>query len=57
MAVVAARARHVERVYGPDLMLACCEASVTKGYRHFFYGGGPGVPERLRPGSGSASQG
>ena len=37
----------VERVYGPDLMLACCEASVTKGYRHFFYGGGTGVPERL----------
>ena len=37
----------VERVYGPDLMLACCEASVTKGYRHFFYGGGTGVPELL----------
>ena len=39
--------RHVERVYGPDLMLACCEASVAKGYRHFFYGGAGGVPERL----------
>ncbi len=26
--------RHVERVYGPDLMLACCAASVSKGYRH-----------------------
>jgi N-acetylglucosaminyldiphosphoundecaprenol N-acetyl-beta-D-mannosaminyltransferase len=39
--------RQVERVYGPDLMLACCRASVSKGYRHFFYGGGPGVPERL----------
>jgi N-acetylglucosaminyldiphosphoundecaprenol N-acetyl-beta-D-mannosaminyltransferase len=39
--------RHVERVYGPDLMLACCAASVSKGYRHFFYGGAPGVPERL----------
>jgi len=37
----------VERVYGPDLMLACCAASVTKGYRHFFYGGGTGVPELL----------
>jgi N-acetylglucosaminyldiphosphoundecaprenol N-acetyl-beta-D-mannosaminyltransferase len=35
--------KHVERVYGPDLMLACCEASVAKGYRHFFYGGAPGV--------------
>ena len=39
--------RQVERVYGPDLMLACCEASVTKRYRHFFYGGAEGVPERL----------
>jgi N-acetylglucosaminyldiphosphoundecaprenol N-acetyl-beta-D-mannosaminyltransferase len=39
--------RHVQRVYGPDLMLACCRASVSKGYRHFLYGGGPGVPERL----------
>jgi N-acetylglucosaminyldiphosphoundecaprenol N-acetyl-beta-D-mannosaminyltransferase len=39
--------RHVERVYGPDLMLACCRASVSRGYRHFFYGGAPGVPERL----------
>jgi N-acetylglucosaminyldiphosphoundecaprenol N-acetyl-beta-D-mannosaminyltransferase len=39
--------RHVERVYGPDLMLACCAASVARGYRHFFYGGAPGVPERL----------
>jgi N-acetylglucosaminyldiphosphoundecaprenol N-acetyl-beta-D-mannosaminyltransferase len=37
----------VERVYGPDLMLACCAASVRPRYRHFFYGGGPGVPEKL----------
>ncbi len=39
--------RHVERVYGPDLMLACCAASVSKGFRHFLYGGAPGVPDRL----------
>lgn len=38
---------HVERVYGPDLMLACCEMSLTKSYRHFLYGGAQGVPERL----------
>jgi len=38
---------HVERVYGPDLMLALCEHSLSKGYKHFFYGGGEGVPERL----------
>lgn len=37
----------VERVYGPDLMLACCARSETRGYRHFFYGGNNGVPELL----------
>lgn len=39
--------RYVDRVYGPDLMLALCEHSVEKGYRHFFYGGAEGVPEQL----------
>src|SRR5690348_535938 len=38
---------HVRRVYGPDLMLAELEASVARGHRHFFYGGGPGVAEKL----------
>jgi N-acetylglucosaminyldiphosphoundecaprenol N-acetyl-beta-D-mannosaminyltransferase len=37
----------VERVYGPDLMLALCEQSLIKGYRHYFYGGGKGVADRL----------
>jgi N-acetylglucosaminyldiphosphoundecaprenol N-acetyl-beta-D-mannosaminyltransferase len=37
----------VARVYGPDLMLAVCERSVQSGWRHFFYGGAPGVPELL----------
>ncbi len=37
----------VDRVYGPDLMLAFCEASESRGYRHFFYGGGEGVADRL----------
>jgi N-acetylglucosaminyldiphosphoundecaprenol N-acetyl-beta-D-mannosaminyltransferase len=37
----------VERVYGPDLLLALCRHSIRTGYRHFFYGGRPGVPERL----------
>ena len=38
----------VERVYGPDLMLAVCECSVNRGYRHFFYGGWPpDVVEKL----------
>jgi len=35
------------RVYGPDYMLAVCERSVAKGYRHFLYGGRPGVAEQL----------
>jgi N-acetylglucosaminyldiphosphoundecaprenol N-acetyl-beta-D-mannosaminyltransferase len=39
--------REVDRVYGPDLMLACCADSVAQGYRHFFYGGGAGVAELL----------
>jgi N-acetylglucosaminyldiphosphoundecaprenol N-acetyl-beta-D-mannosaminyltransferase len=38
---------HVQQVCGTDLMLACCERSVTTGYRHFFYGGGNGVAQRL----------
>lgn len=39
--------RDVGRVYGPDLMLEVCKASVEKGYRHFFYGGGDGVADLL----------
>jgi N-acetylglucosaminyldiphosphoundecaprenol N-acetyl-beta-D-mannosaminyltransferase len=39
--------KHVERVYGPDLMLALCEHSVAEGYRHYFFGGAEGVPEQL----------
>nr|AIA94853.1 Glyco_tran_WecB [uncultured Methylobacterium sp.] len=35
---------HVQRVYGPDLMLALCEHSVAQGYRHYFYGGAEGWP-------------
>ena len=35
------------RVYGPELMFEFCRATQDKGYRHFFYGGAPGVAERL----------
>ena len=38
---------HVDRVYGPDLMLAVMAASEEKGYKHYFYGGAEGVPELL----------
>ncbi len=40
--------RSMDRVYGPDLMLAIMERSLEKGYRHFLFGGKPGVPELLR---------
>jgi N-acetylglucosaminyldiphosphoundecaprenol N-acetyl-beta-D-mannosaminyltransferase len=39
--------QHVERVYGPDLMLAHMERSVHTRERHFLYGGVPGIAERL----------
>ncbi|MGH9502877.1 MAG: WecB/TagA/CpsF family glycosyltransferase [Terriglobales bacterium] len=35
------------RVYGPELMVQFCADSAAKGYRHFFYGGAPGVAEDL----------
>jgi N-acetylglucosaminyldiphosphoundecaprenol N-acetyl-beta-D-mannosaminyltransferase len=35
------------RVYGPELMATFCEQTATKRYRHFFYGGAPGVAEDL----------
>ncbi|MDZ4767042.1 MAG: WecB/TagA/CpsF family glycosyltransferase [Chloroflexota bacterium] len=36
-----------ERVYGPDILLALCERGLATGVRHYFWGGAPGVPERL----------
>lgn len=39
--------RHVERVYGPDLMLAFCQRSVAKNYRHFLYGSSDAVLAQL----------
>jgi len=38
----------VSRVYGPDLMLAAMEHSVAAGHRHYFYGGQPGIAQRLQ---------
>ncbi len=37
----------MERVYGPDLMLAVCQRSLERNYRHYFYGGAEGVPDLL----------
>ncbi len=40
--------KDMTRVYGPDFMANLCERSVRGGYRHFLYGGKPGVAEELR---------
>jgi N-acetylglucosaminyldiphosphoundecaprenol N-acetyl-beta-D-mannosaminyltransferase len=40
--------KRMNRVYGPDYMLGLCERSVAQGYKHFLYGGKPGVAEELR---------
>lgn len=39
--------RGVSRVYGPDLMLAVCDAGRATGLRHYFYGGADGVAPAL----------
>jgi N-acetylglucosaminyldiphosphoundecaprenol N-acetyl-beta-D-mannosaminyltransferase len=39
--------RDVERVCGPDAMLAVMDRGRVLGRRHFLYGGAPGVAERL----------
>ncbi len=38
----------VQRVYGPDLMFAMFNATRALPFRHFFYGGAPGVAEELK---------
>lgn len=39
--------KQVQRVYGPDLLLAMCKAGLSCGLGHYFYGGAPGVCELL----------
>ncbi len=40
--------RQMNRVYGPDYMIEMCRRSRSLGYRHFLYGGAPGVVEQLQ---------
>ena len=40
--------RQMDRVYGPDFMTNLCRISVNKGYRHYLYGGQPGVAQELK---------
>lgn len=39
--------KSMTRVYGPDLMLEVCRASVPVGATHYLYGGNEGVVDRL----------
>jgi N-acetylglucosaminyldiphosphoundecaprenol N-acetyl-beta-D-mannosaminyltransferase len=40
--------KEMEQVGGPDLILRFCQLSSQKGYTQFFYGGAPGIAEKLR---------
>lgn len=37
----------MRRVSGPDLLLWLCEAGLAHGWRHYFFGGVPGVAEEM----------
>jgi N-acetylglucosaminyldiphosphoundecaprenol N-acetyl-beta-D-mannosaminyltransferase len=38
----------MRRVYGPDYLIEMCRRSLLRGYRHFLYGGAPGVAGKLK---------
>jgi len=40
--------KQMDRVYGPDFMANLCRISAGKGYRHYLYGGQPGVAAALK---------
>ena len=40
--------QQMRRVYGPDFMMELCWRSQVNGYRHFLFGGAPGVAEQLK---------
>lgn len=39
--------KNTRRVYGPDLLQAACKHGLQFGWRHYFYGGSPGVADQL----------
>ena len=52
-----AGATRMDRVYGPDLMLALAERAAAEGWRSFFYGGKDGVADTARrPAPGAATR-
>jgi N-acetylglucosaminyldiphosphoundecaprenol N-acetyl-beta-D-mannosaminyltransferase len=40
--------RRMDRVFGPEFMLEFCRFSVSRGYRHYLYGGDVGVATQLK---------
>jgi len=42
-----AGAAAIERVYGPEMMVAICERAAERSWSSFFYGGAPGTAEQL----------
>ena len=40
--------KRMDQVCGPAFMLELCKLSVARGYKHFLYGGQPGVAEHLK---------
>jgi N-acetylglucosaminyldiphosphoundecaprenol N-acetyl-beta-D-mannosaminyltransferase len=38
----------VDRVYGPDLMLACCQYGMGRDWKHYLFGSTPDVLEELK---------
>ncbi len=38
----------MDRVFGPEFMASLCQVSIERSYRHFLYGGEPGVAELLK---------
>jgi N-acetylglucosaminyldiphosphoundecaprenol N-acetyl-beta-D-mannosaminyltransferase len=39
---------NIRRVSGPEYMIEMCKVSLIRGYKHFLYGGKPGVAEDLK---------
>lgn len=39
--------KNVRRVYGPDLVMAACHHGIEKNWKHFFFGGGLTVAQKL----------
>ncbi len=39
--------KETRRVYGPDLLIAACNHGLDKKWKHFFYGGKPGIAQKL----------